>query len=1200
MKKMARRLALAHLFAAAALPWPGSAVAALPAGAAAEILNLQGSGEQRAAGAPEWAPARVSQALAAGDFVRTGDSSRMALLFADQTQVRLHQNTVLQVKAVASAAQPVTDLLLQVGRAWAQTRRPTESRLNLQTPAATVGIRGTDWDIEVEPDGRTLLTVLSGRVTFSNEHGAIVVSSNEAALAETGKAPVRLQLGQPRDRVQWVNAQVADPLRHLPAGQVPAALAPARAALASRDASALQAALAGARGRVSEAWLAVFTSAQDMLAGRLTEAERKLAGVTAGPDAPASGYSMLADLQLVKGDSGAAMETLAAGLARWPGTPELRAQLAHTQLMADRADQSALTLGRPAESDPAALWLARGELARRQGDARATVDAYSRAIRLAPDDDRGWFGLGSAHTEREDSVPARAALLRALELKPDGVGYRGELGTLETYRNDLGAARAAFDLALADNPGDYVALTGLGLLRLKQGDAAAALDAFLRAGVMEPRYSRAKTYTAVAYYQLGRHDDAIATLQQAIALDDKDPVPWLFLAQIHTDLFRAGEAVQASRAAVQRMPYLKSLNQLANDQKGRADLGAALAFFGLEDWALELAQQAYLPYWGGSHLFLSDRYPGEFNKNSELFQGFLSDPLAFGASPRFSSLLQRPGIYGAAGISLDRDFYRLWGTSLAVNGLSQGMFPLAFFVKAQNARVTDMPIDVGVSNAPAFFDPTGPADARASVGTLALGARPTERLGLLAYFNQTDIGLRGHNRLNLFDEGFVSSTLDNATRQAVAGMSYRWSPTAQSWLKLGHSTDATTLEAMPAQFLTSSFSGTLGLFGKLGKRLSDLQAHHTVDLDADTRVAAGVEYVKETQYNAVDAVGPIQVSMLGQSFSDTLVSSGFNDIDRRFSAITLTGQRRIGPAVTIDGTLTANRLRHQVHGETAVALLALQAGDSKAADRNDTERLLTPRLGIVFQPQPQLTLRAAYQDWMRPLSVSTLNSVQTAGIPVEDRLVEAGGRHRRSVAQAGLTVGDNTFLSARLDHLRVTNPSGLGVDLRTPSLPFLEELRNAQVVNLSTTDVLEETPSFQRGTLRAAALGVNHMFSRQLSGYLKYLHQHSSSSYDDSDSPTLEVSGKRIPFLPRSTLVLGATWAGMQRFYLSGRVVYRSQRFEDKENLTSRPAATNLDLMGFWETADKHWVIGAAALNLLGKKSERQIRRLLLDARYRF
>jgi hypothetical protein len=254
----------------------------------------------------------------------------------------------------------------------------------------------------------------------------------------------------------------------------------------------------------------------------------------------------------------------------------------------------------------------------------------------------------------------------------------------------------------------------------------------------------------------------------------------------------------------------------------------------------------------------------------------------------------------------------------------------------------------------------------------------------------------------------------------------------------------------------------------------------------------------------------------------------------------------------------------------------------------------------VFQPGPQLTLRAAYQDWVRPLSVSTLSSVETAGIPVEDRLVEAGGRHRRSVAQVGWTAGENTFMSVRLDHLRVSNPSALGVDLRTPGLPFLDELRNAQVVNLSATDVLEETPSFQRGTLRAAAFGVNHMFSRQLSGYLKYLHQHSSSSFDDSASPELQVSGKRIPFLPRSTLVAGTTWAGVQRLYLSGRVVLRSQRFEDQENLTVRPAGANVDLMGFWETADKHWVIGAAALNLLGRKSERQIRRLVIDVRCRF
>jgi hypothetical protein len=45
-----------------------------------------------------------------------------------------------------------------------------------------------------------------------------------------------------------------------------------------------------------------------------------------------------------------------------------------------------------------------------------------------------------------------------------------------------------------------------------------------------------------------------------------------------------------------------------------------------------VAQQSYSPYLAASHLFLADRYPGEYNKNSELLQGFLTDPTAFGGS----------------------------------------------------------------------------------------------------------------------------------------------------------------------------------------------------------------------------------------------------------------------------------------------------------------------------------------------------------------------------------------------------------------------------------------------------------------------------------------------------------------------------------------------------------------------------------------
>lgn len=1178
---------LTALGALLALAWPLYSHAAVPAGAAAEILALQGSGDQRAATAADWQPARAAQALATGDYVRTRQASKMALLFADDTQLRLHQNSVLQVKGLATPAQPVTTLMLGAGRAWTQTKRADGTRLNLETPAAVAAIRGTDWDIEVGEDGRTLLTVLSGTVEFGNAQGQVSVGANEAAVAEVGKAPVKLVLSQPRDRIQWVNALAADPLPHLRAQPVPDALRPVAEALAARDPARARAALAQATAAPPE-WRALLDSSVRLQEGDIAGARAGLqAQARAG--APVAAWLLLSDLQLMDGDSAAAVATLQQGLGHWPRHPALIAQQARAQLLADRLDDSAGTLAGAAAQDDVNLALVRGELARRRGDAPLTFAAYGEATQRAPDDSRGWYGLGSAYTEREDSRPARAHLRQALDLAPHAAGYQGELGTLETFANNFGPAHAAFAQALEGNPADYVALTGQGLLNLKQGHTQAALDAFLRAGVMEPRYARAKTWTAVAYYQLGRHADAVSTLEQAIALDDKDPVPYMLLAQIHTDLFQPGEAVEAARAAVQRMPYLKSLNQVANDQKGSANLGASLAFFGMEDWALEVAQQSFYPYWGGSHLFLADRYQGEFNKNSALFQGFLTDPLAFGGSQRYATLLQKPGVHGAVGVTAEREFHRMRAPSVTLNGMDNSPVPVSWFFKVQELRGSQFPIDVGVSNLPAFHDGSGRGDIRGHVGTLGLGMQPTERLNLFAYFNMFDLDLTGHNKFG--------TQLSNTVQQGAAGAAYRWGPTEQTWFKMGRSLEHTLGTAFPTLFSNPPIAGLLGLGMEPRKAFTDVQLRHTLDPQPGTRLSVALEHVIEKQSSMAAALGPIAVDTPAGAFEDLLAFGGTNAIDRRYTALTLAGQHQLTPAVQLDGALGFQQIRHRVNGVNQYLLVGSEVSDTSQAVRSDTERVVTPRVGAVFKPQPGTTLRMAYQDWMRPLSVSTLTSVETAGIPVEDRLVEAGGRHKRAVVQWGSELSASTFVTARADVLRVTNPGSLGVDLRTPSLPFLEELRNTQTVNLSTADLLEDTPSFERATMRNLALGVNHMFSRRWSAYGKYLYQHSNSRYGEGDDA---VGGRMVPYIPRHTLALGATWASSQRVYLSGRAVYRSERFEDKENLTRRPPGWGLDLMGFWESQDKRWIVGMAALNLLANKSERQKARYVIDARYRF
>ncbi|MDD2176388.1 TonB-dependent receptor [Acidovorax sp. D2M1] len=1181
------RFRLSVLAALVAAACPLMAQATVPAGAAAEIISLQGTGDQRAAAAADWGPARLAQALAQGDFVRTRQAAKMALLFADDTQLRLHQNTVLQVKGVATPAQPVTTLLLNAGRAWTQTKRADGSRLNLETPAATAAIRGTDWDISVEDDGRTLITVLSGTVEFSNAQGSVSVGANEAALAEVGKAPVKLVLSQPRDRIQWVNALRADPVHHLSAEPVPAALAPVRDALAARDLAAARAALAQARTTAAPAWVEVFDAAVALQAGDLLAARGSLARQVAGADAaPLPAWLMQSDVQLMEGEGAAAATTLRTALQRWPAHPALVAQLARVQILSDRVDEAVATLAPAQGTAHADLALVRAELARRRGDAPGTLAAYAEAQTLAPGDARAWQGLGSAHAEREDPRPARENLRRALQLSPQSPGAWGELGTLETFVNEFTEAGQAFATALGDNPADYVALTGQGLLHLKQGQPDAALDAFLRAGVMEPRYARAKTWTAVAYYQLGRHQDALTTLQQAIVLDDKDPVPHMLLAQIHTDLFQPGEAVEAARAAVARMPYLKSLNQVANDQKGSANLGASLAFFGMEDWALEMAQQSFYPYWGGSHLFMADRYAGEFNKNSALFQGFLTDPMAFGASQRYSSLLQQPGAHGAVGVTLDRDLYRMRAPAVTLNGMDNTHVPVSWFFKAQSAHAAEFPFDLQVNNSPAVRG--GYGDVRAHAVTVGAGMQPTERINLFAYANHFDMRLGSQN---LFE-----TAMDNQSTQGALGMSYRWGPTEQTWIKIGRSVERILLQRYPTLYLEPPFISLMGVSSLPKKQFNDLQLRHTVDTAPGSRWSVALEHVRERQNNLIAGQAAVAAEIPGVgTYRDDLYVAGYNHVDRRYTGLTLATTQRLDPALSLDATLGLQQIRHRVDGLTQSYLVNLDHLSEVQARRADMERVVTPRVGLVWQPASGTTVRMAYQDWLRPLSVSTLTSVETAGIPVEDRLVEAGGRHKRTVAQVGMEIGANTFVSLRADHLRVRNPGTVGVDLRTPSLPFLEEMRNTQMVNLSNTDLLEDTPTFDTGTLKTLGAGVNHMFSRRWSGYAKYLYQGSESRSFDAD-----VALGRIPYIPRHTAVLGATWASPHRLYLSGRAVYRSERFEDKENLTRLASGWGVDLMGFWESQDKRWVVGAAALNLWAPKSDRRKTRYVLDARYRF
>ena len=1115
----------------------------------AEVVSVTGKGEAREASANDWRPAAIKQKLKGGTFVRTGDRSNLALLMPDQTQLRLNQNSMLQIKETPSGGAP-TRLELKGGRAWMQSKAAA-GNVVIDTPNATAAIRGTEWELEVDPSGKTLLAVLSGTVEFSNPQGSVTVNRNEAALAEFGKAPVKVALTNPRDRVQWVNSLSVDGRRYAEAAKTSPAIR-----------SALEA-----------------VSRLDLAAARETLQAEKVRGART----PAV-YGMLADLELVAGESGRAIALLQEGLAANPRDPELLGQLANAQLVANRPDDARNTVSLPRSAETAGILVAEGEVARRDGDVAKTMTAFTRATTAAPADDRGWFALGRAQNEREDTTPARRSLAKAIELNPAGAGYQGELGTLETFANRFGDAQKAFDKALAANPADYVALTGLGLARLKQGDASGALEALLRAGVLEPRYARARTYTAVAYYQLGRHADAIATFGEAAALDDKDPLPYLFLTQVYTDLFRAGDAVDASREALKRLPYLKSLNQVQNDQRGTSNLGYSLAFFGLEDWALEVAQRSYSPYLASSHLFLADRYSGDYNKNSELFQGFLSDPTAFGGSNRFSTLTSRAGSYGTLGGTYNRsDDDRLGNPYFRLNGLVDGWGRTAYFLDVERGNGTSFTDSTADDGTPARVN----SDTRVELYALGLGSELTENLAVFGY------GTRVRNNVVFRDFSGTFGSQDKD--RGDIGLRYRFSPTSVTWIKGG----ATREDQVFDNYLVFNADVTAAVAAQSGFKFrpKDVQARHSMDLTPADHLSVGYDDAKDDREGFFTQVYVSETDLGNFSYGSRY--------DRQIKLKSKQGYvsyvRDLVPNLSAQADIFWQRFEQRID-ESQVTLV--QLGDFsqptfESASGQFTKTEWNPRVGLAWTPGGH-GLRAAWRRWMQPVSTATLAPVATSGLALDDRLVASGGKAEQSTAQGFVDWGDRTHFTLAYNNIKVKNLGQLGFRIPTPQVQFVDLLRNQQLVNVNNAELLEGIPDFDEGRVETGAVAFNHMLSREWSVAARYAYSKNRATiYVRDDAGNIVNSGQdaRVPYIPRDLATVGFTWVSPWRFYLSAMAVYRSERFTDRDNTVRLEADTTGTVAIFWETADKRFILGAGAGNL-GSKAYKEA--YVIDARYRF
>ena len=702
---------------------PTGRAAGFPPGVMGEVVTTRGDETLISLANPAPRALQRGQTLRVGDEVRTGPYGGAAILFRDGTLMRLHRNSRLEVGEVRDASVAQSRFRLLAGAVWARARSTFRSVtaglqasratvLQMETPAATIGIRGTDWHVAVDGTGKTVLTVLEGRIDFGNPAGQLVVKSGERGIAEPGKAPRKVVVvdlkGKPLQAVEvslrWFEwLRLSDAVSH--------------AAILADD-ERIEA-IPMAR-RSPEDWLTLALTRYDRMlpeaaadalakAGAAAESERGvlLAGVLAASAGNAETASPLltqvttSTTPAVRLRARLALAGLEFDTERYPEARRALGELArefperpevplYEILLAFFAGDYAavktqLDTAQARFPEDARFLAVAGVFARVQGDEAAMQTLTERALVLDPENPLALTLRGDYYTlvvpdqikaaESYHRVLARTrypealnnlglflgklgeistqreAFLEAIKAAPDNQAPRVNLALLYLSLDRLADAREVLATIDPDDPVAATARLAEGLILLGEGEGEEAIEMLDRAVLANPGTLEAYTALTVAQYQQGDFAAADASLAEARRADPDDPIPLILSSVIAQDQARIGEAIRYSRRALRQIRKLGSfaVDDIANTRSGASNVGSAYTTLGLKEWGRFYTQRAFSPYDPSGHLLLSNVYNNARARTAEASQGLLLDPLAVAGSNRYYDFIRRPAHYLTVG-----------------------------------------------------------------------------------------------------------------------------------------------------------------------------------------------------------------------------------------------------------------------------------------------------------------------------------------------------------------------------------------------------------------------------------------------------------------------------------------------------------------------------------------------------------------------
>lgn len=947
----------------------------------ARVASVQGAVELRR-GEAAWQRLQADQPLCAGDIVRVGEHSRAALLMRNQTTLRLDQSTQLTLLAQEAAGATVIEQLKGIVNVITRTPRP----FRLGTPFVNANVEGTEFMVQVD-ERESTVRVVEGRVIASNPVGQVALGAGEQARGDAQTLPAKAPALRPTDAVQWA---LHYPLLRPAAGRDRADV---RDAAARRDAGRPDDAITLLRGAPAPArdggWR-VQLAALLLEVGRADEAAPLLAAVPAGDPARAEALALQAIVALARNEAAAALVGAEAALAADPRAvvPRIAASYVRQSRFdldgAARDAREAVAL----DASNALAWSRVAELALFAGDVATARDAAARGV-------------------QQDASVGRVQAVHGFTLLAAHEG---------------GAALDAFARAMQADPGDPMPQLGRGLALIRAGRLAEGREAIEIAVSLDPENALLRSMLGKAYAQERRSKQAQVQYGLAQQRDPLDPTPWFYAA---LDKVVNGQPVEALADAERsialndnRAVYRSRLlldDDLAVRGAGLARIYDELGFrvLGVSEAAKALAAD---PSSASAHRFLADVYGStdghEAASVSELLQSRLLGAVPSTPVEPRRSWAQVLGLIDESVLGSPNDesrFFEPLGARgrLALAGGSRGLW-------SAEASATYLGERLGLS-AGAFryhtdgFRPNSDVTHRVDRVELQYALLPS--LAVQAEWR------RRHSELGDIHQNFDPDAYNDVARADIRQRSVRtslvWRPAADTTLLLTHLRQQRD-ELQAAAVLPLELSGTADVPG----HTTELQYRWVGHRANVVLGAASTRLQADTYLHVVDRLGILggrcapEAPCVVPSVDPIEESRGYAYVQWR-------------PRDSLTATLGASEERRR--------------------SLNQTAERWHPKLGLVWAPQPALSLRAAFfGTTKRSLMVDqSIEPVQVAGFnQVYD------DRNGVSARVAGLGADwrprDDLRLSAELLQRRLEAPRGLSAtDPTSPSDQRATERRYA-------------------------------------------------------------------------------------------------------------------------------------------------------------